>query len=56
MTSAPADRQALRDVMNATRFMPSDEECAPHMNVLRQVYPKWEEAAEISGLPHPANV
>ncbi len=56
MASAPEDRKALRDVMSATRFMLSDEECAPHMNVLRQVYPKWEEAAEMSGIPHPAKV
>ena len=52
MASAPADRRALQNVLNATRFMLSDEECAPHMNVLRQVYPKWEEAADMSGIPH----
>ncbi len=51
MASAPADRKALREVQDATRFMLSDEECAPHMNVLRQVYPKWEKAAKMSGIP-----
>lgn len=52
LASAASDQRDLRDVLNATRFMPSDEECAPHMDVIRRVYPKWEQAAELSGIPH----
>lgn len=52
LASAQSDRRELREVLNATRFMPNDEECAQHMNVIRRLYPKWEEVAEMdSGIP-----
>ncbi|MEA5152556.1 MAG: Hsp70 family protein [Oscillospiraceae bacterium] len=47
LASADADRRDLRKIIDAVRFMPTDEQCQPYLEVIRRVYPQWEKAAEI---------
>ncbi|MBQ6610251.1 MAG: Hsp70 family protein [Oscillospiraceae bacterium] len=49
----PKIQQSCREIMQACRFMPSDEECMPHLQVIRELYPIAEKAAKAVGVTPP---
>lgn len=48
-----ADMRTCRDIQSACRFMPSDEECMPHLQAIREMYPRWESAGKLMNIPVP---
>ncbi|MCE5189604.1 MAG: Hsp70 family protein [Eubacteriales bacterium] len=49
--SASSDRREFQEIETAMRFMPNDEECQKHMDVLRRIYPKWEGFSDMPPIP-----
>jgi uncharacterized protein (UPF0147 family) len=47
------DMRTCREIMGACRFMPSDEECMPHLQSIREMYPRWEAASKLMGISLP---
>ena len=47
------DMRTCREIMSACRFMPSDEECMPHLQSIREMYPRWEAASKLMGISLP---
>ena len=48
-----SDMRTCRDIQSACRFMPSDEECMPHLQAIREMYPRWESAGKLMNIPVP---
>ena len=48
-----SDINTCREIVSACRFMPSDEDCMPHLQAIREMYPRWEKAAKLMHVPYP---
>ena len=44
---AQDDLRACQEILLVCRFQPSDEECEPYLQTIREIYPRWEKAMQL---------